>query len=313
MINDELLHKWVNGTLTASELAAFKKRPEYGALVELYQNTEHITAPTFDEEVMLKGILKTDKKATTSSPTQGRRVLLSTWLKYGVAASVLLLVGLFFWSQNSGGSSDWVRYEVAQGETLEGTLPDASTFVLNAGSSLSYKKSTWTQERVLELHGEAFFKVKKGEVFKVVTPTGGVQVLGTQFNVWSRNKQLEVKCQSGRVAILDTDGKVLTPLRANYAIRLKGQQILAQYQLPNAEYAQSWVNGIYRFRKVPLSEVLAEIERQFGITIDAADVNINETLSCSFQKGDLDLALQTCLKPLGITYEKQGDTVQLKQ
>ena len=42
MINDEQLHKWVNGELSEEELIAFKLRPEYDSLVELYKNTSSI-------------------------------------------------------------------------------------------------------------------------------------------------------------------------------------------------------------------------------------------------------------------------------
>ena len=50
MINDEQLHKWVNGNLTNEELEVFKLRPEYDSLVELYENTEGLSVPNFDEE-----------------------------------------------------------------------------------------------------------------------------------------------------------------------------------------------------------------------------------------------------------------------
>ena len=58
MVNDEILHKWINEELTEEELQSFKLRPEYDSLVSLYKNTEGLAAPTFNGGVMLSEILK---------------------------------------------------------------------------------------------------------------------------------------------------------------------------------------------------------------------------------------------------------------
>jgi len=42
MINDELLHKWINGTLAGKELSEFKQRPEYEELLLLYNKTDFL-------------------------------------------------------------------------------------------------------------------------------------------------------------------------------------------------------------------------------------------------------------------------------
>ena len=66
-------------------------------------------------------------------------------------------------------------------------LPDQSTVRLNAGSFFTYDAATWDDARTVELHGEAFFDVKKNGVpFTVTTSNSRVQVLGTTFNVRAR-------------------------------------------------------------------------------------------------------------------------------
>ena len=81
-------------------------------------------------------------------------------------------------------------------------MPDGSSVNLNAGSELEYTSFNWKKNRVLSLGGEAFFKVKKGKTFTVITKEGNVKVLGTQFKVKSREKLYEVTCFEGKVQVV---------------------------------------------------------------------------------------------------------------
>ena len=307
MLNDEILHKWVNGKLKAEELEEFKSRPEYETLVALYKNTKDLSAPDFDEEAMLTDILNVKKEAVPNT-SKGKRRFLSTWVKLAVAASVLLLATWVFWPKNNE-----IVFKLAKGEKTEAFLPDESTFVLNAESTLRYDPKTWNTDRTLMLKGEAFFDVKKGSTFKVKTRNGVVQVLGTKFNVWSRNGSLEVKCQSGKVAILSTEGQVLDELLQNDAIRIAEGEITEKWQFQATERAD-WVEGISKFKKVKLEVVLKELERQFDIRIKPNTVNTQEIISCNFQHEDLEMALKTTLTPLDIQYEiQEGKVVVLSE
>ncbi|HFA47911.1 MAG TPA: DUF4974 domain-containing protein [Bacteroidetes bacterium] len=314
MTNDEILHKWINGELSAEELAVFKNRPEYDSLVELYKNTEDLAAPAYDADDVLSNILKRGKvvqmnkgKIIPLPQKNGRRAFIFNWIKYGVAASLLIIAGWFVFSNMDGE----VVYELAKGERQEGILPDQSTFVLNAESRLSFDKKTWKKERSLYLEGEAFFHVTKGSKFTVNTPNGSVQVLGTKFNVWSRNNILEVKCQSGKVAVRTVAGKKIDELTRNDALRISDGKVLEKWETPTADNA-TWVDGISKFRKVELAVVLEELERQFDIKINTGNIDTKEIISCNFQHGDLDAALKTTVSALGIRYEiLDGKRVQL--
>ena len=315
MKNDELLHKWVEGTITAEELEIFKLRSEYESLTEIYQHTERMSVPSIDEKAMLENILKQPKQKEAvvkeiSKPEKGRRVFLSSLVKYGAAASLLFLAGWFFFLKDNGGS-ELVKYDIAKAQRVEGTLPDGSTFVLNAESHLSYDAKTWDKNRNIDLTGEAFFKVKKGSKFLVTTPNGKVQVLGTEFNVRSRENTLEVNCKSGKVAVLSTSGKVLEELLPSDAVRISGNSVDEKWKLQTAN--SSWTSGMTSLKNVPVAEVLAELERQFDIKIKSNNINTKELISSNFQNKDLELALKTALGQLGITYEIDGTNVSLEK
>ena len=306
MKDDEILHKWVNDELTDEELEVFKLRPEYDSLVDLYKNTESFVAPVFDDDAMLDAVLKTEK-STPAASESGRRVFLKSWMKYAVAAASIVLLAVWFLRPNN--SSD-ALFEMAKGERTEGALPDGSTFVVNAESTLRYNSDSWTKDRSLQLHGEAFFEVKKGSKFTVNTPTGIVQVLGTQFNVWSRKNLLEVKCTSGKVAVLSASGTLLDELTKGQALRIKGNKVSEKWSTKADEKA-SWLKGISKLRKVPLQTVVDELSRQYDVTIDASKVDTKVIMSCNFQHKDLDLALKTSFAPLDIIFEKRDGVVYL--
>ncbi len=73
-------------------------------------------------------------------------------------------------------------------------LPDASKITLQKNTRVGYKKYSWPFNREVTLEGEAFFEVAKGETFTVTTSNGSVKVLGTSFNVNTKNDLLLISC-----------------------------------------------------------------------------------------------------------------------
>ncbi len=288
MENDELLHKWVNGTLTAEELEVFKQRPEYESLTTLRQQSDDMAPPPFDGDRVLRSILQQKKE---SIPDKRRRKrILPVWTRYAAAAVILLLAGWFFWPSNG----NLTKLQLAKAERIDAYLPDQSAFVLNAESTLEYDEQNWASDRRLWLKGEAFFEVKKGSTFEVITPTGTVKVLGTRFNVRARKPVLEVACQSGKVAIYQPDGSLVGQLEAGDVMRISKDKPVERWASSEGS-ASGWVNGVSKFRKVPLKVILAELERQFDIQIHSRNIDVEEIVTGNFQHEDLELALKTAL------------------
>lgn len=301
MINDELLHKWVNNTITSEELAVFKTRPEYDSLVALHQRTSDLAAPSFDQEAMLKNILtqSKNKKSIPSEPTiaSKEKKVFSLWVKYAAVACILLSVGFFLWPKGQ-----MVTHEVTKNQQLEGTLPGQSEFILNADSKLTYDSKRWDNNRSLDLMGEAFFKVKKGSTFTVNTSAGKVEVLGTQFNVKSRLGSFEVSCTEGKVAVNFKNKTKQEILTQGQSVRIN-QSGAIERMVNEAENAKSWIAGIIRLKDVYLKEVVEELERQFDVTIELEGIDTKERISCNFQNENLEMALKTATAPLNLTFE----------
>ena len=183
--DDTFLARWLNGELTEQEQNALKKRKDYEALRQIIEGSEALQLPAFSEEASWEKLLTTRNQPKETAVRPLRR-----WRIYGAAASIALLAifsFLFFQSQRS--------FQTRAGEQRALTLPDGSTVMLNAESEVAFNTLSWRIKRSVHLDGEGFFEVKKGRNFKVNTPNGQVQVLGTSFNVWSRKGQFQVDCQ----------------------------------------------------------------------------------------------------------------------
>ncbi len=119
-------------------------------------------------------------------PVKLRKLL---WLKVA-AALVLVVGGTYFYLRPNAGSPQGQAaiaktFATAGGERKKITLPDGSTVLLNAKSSLAIGANFNDKCREVVLKGEAYFDVvhNKNKPFKVYTTDFNINVLGTAFNV----------------------------------------------------------------------------------------------------------------------------------
>jgi len=262
MTNDELLHKWVEGTISQEELDDFKSRPEYPALTKVYALTEALDVETPDKQSMLDVIMSQDKGQTIS--TTKTRTLMPKWLTIGIAASV---VGL-------------------------------STFLLGKDSKLSFDIDNWEDSRVVNLEGEAYFKVKKGSQFSVLTPKGVVSVLGTQFNVESRKSYFEVICDEGKVSV--------SPQSGSTEILTAGES----YMYNDEGLVKIKNNNLTRLKGATIQTVISELQAEYGIEVSGLESLDNKIINCNFKHDNLEMALNTALGPLDIEYQINDKSVK---
>ncbi len=71
----------------------------------------------------------------------------------------------------------------------------------------------------------------------------------------------------------------------------------------------SWMENESTFKSIPLKYVLAELERQFNVTISTEDVNTEQLFTGTFNNTDIHLALESISTPSQIRYKLEGDKV----
>jgi transmembrane sensor len=182
-------------------------------------------------------------------------------IQWSVAAVLVLLLGI------SGFLRFYSKTITTQaGSHLAMNLPDGSLVNLNAQSKLTYHPYWWSFERKLTFDGEGFFEVKKGKRFTVISGLGKTQVMGTSFNIYSRDEIYSVTCISGSVKVTSKSKNEVILIPSSKAnVSSNGQINLIQdiETLPDI----SWKDNLFLFTSVPIRKVFSEIERQYGIII----------------------------------------------
>lgn len=217
-----------------------------------------------------------------------------------LAAAACLGFVLYF---TMGQSDSLVLETVAYGDTKTILLPDGSTVDINAGSTLSYDAETYSSSRAINLSGEAFFDVRKGVPFVVTTDGGTVKVLGTSFNVFSREKQLHVDVRSGLVMVESQDSQY----------KLKAGDHVSLVQGQSQDLNRKWSEDTYTYTKIKLSTVIADIERTFDLKVDIPEEHLHTLYSGSFTTDDAHNALVQVLWPLNLEFNLDQKQVVVKK
>lgn len=182
-----------------------------------------------------------------------------------LAASVILLIGLFFFLPEKS-----IVYKYSQ-DNKHFILPDSSDVWLNKHSSIEFSKAFGKKNRNIQLKGEAFFKVRKGNVPFIVNTSNKVsaKVLGTSFNVKKdANNKVYLQVLSGLVEFGNfSTQQVLKVKKGNEAIYYENTDKLTSSTLKN-ENTVSWATGNFYFNESKLSEVLTLLEAYLLIKID---------------------------------------------
>ncbi|WP_165747981.1 FecR family protein [Cellulophaga sp. Z1A5H] len=296
-MQENYLAKWLNNELTEAELETFKKSDAYASYQKIAAVSATLEAPEFDIDKAL-----TDSKNKRTTP-KGKVLKLNPFKKLmRVAAVAALFITTAYFFINS---DEHIKTDLAQTEIV--ILPDASEVVLNAESEIEYNKKNWSKKRLLELNGEAYFKVAKGKKFTVQTSSGIVQVLGTQFNVANRPNYFEVTCFEGLVSVTYKNNTLKLPAGTSFLVL---NDEIVSTEAPKTDQP-SWITNESAFTSIPLNFVLAELERQYNVTIETKTINTNTLFTGTFTNKNINSALKSICVPNNILYTVEGNKVIL--
>jgi transmembrane sensor len=220
--------------------------------------------------------IKASNQVSVSLPAEASpRPWWRTWQQLAAVLVVgLLVTALWYFAVYDRHT---IEYQTAAGETREIRLPDGSTVMLNANSSLSFRDD-WEDDREVWLKGEAFFSVKKKPVvntspanamakFTVHTPWVHVQVLGTEFNVSERRRQTVVVLQSGKIQLnLPSENQHITMEPGDLVAFSDRERKLTRQEVNPAVYS-AWTHQEWILDNLSLAEVAAKIEETYGLQV----------------------------------------------
>ena len=296
-MKEDLIKKWLNNELNSKELEAFKQLDEYASYMKLSERAKYFKAPMYDHQEDYENLKSKISAKQASSKTP--------YLKYALAVAAVFLIAFTLFN-TVGSNTNVESFETLTAKKENISLPDESILSLNANSHISYNKETWTNKRELNLQGEAYFKVQKGSKFSVNTDYGNVEVLGTIFNVKSRDYIFEVVCYEGSVGVnLGDTSHILKP---NDRLIINDSKVILdkiEFSIPD------WKNGMSIIDSQPLEFVLNELKNYYDINVDVSNIDTTQIYTGSFTHDDLEIALNSITLPLGLSYTINGETVLL--
>jgi transmembrane sensor len=149
------------------------------------------------------------------------------------------------------------------------SLPDGTRVWLNASSVLKFPAAFSSNERRVELSGEAYFEVAKNPhlPFKVITSQQLVEVLGTHFNINSYHNEAATKTVlfEGSVKVSSISSGISKVLRP-------GQQSIIhddvlEVFLADTEEALAWKNGLFIFNNEELESIMRKVSRWYDVDV----------------------------------------------
>jgi len=96
------------------------------------------------------------------------------------------------------------------------------------------------------------------------------------------------------------------------SVSIDAKGIISVADIPTTE-SLDWLSGRSTFNDRPLSEVIAELERQFDLDVKPfPNQDLDQIIKTGFPHDSLDLALEIALGPLeDVRFKRDGKTVTL--
>lgn len=209
----------------------------------------------------------TAKDATSSG--SGRRPL-TLWLGAGLAAS--LVVGIGVGQRFAGPPREPFGLDALMtgaNEVVTITLEDQTVVRLAPESGLRFPSGGDSRE--VALVGRAFFTVAKDpeRPFRVRLPSGVIEVLGTRFDVLSRDQDLQVAVVEGQVRVQAHGARL--ELEANEVAWVPREGVPDVRRVEDPYQVIGWLGLFPAFESTPLAEVAKEFERRFDVSVEVAD------------------------------------------
>ncbi|MDD4192386.1 MAG: FecR domain-containing protein [Mangrovibacterium sp.] len=225
---------------------------------------------------------------------------------------VLAGIWLFNTRQPFRSSGDQVVYntvEVPLGMRSSMVLPDGTSVLLNAGSTLKYPVSFQQEDRRVELTGEAYFDVTKDKErpFIVSTSDIAVHVLGTSFNcsAYPDDEQIITALVEGEIEISGkADGQRRVPVKPGEVAVFTKQGKTIETGKSSLDKHIAWKSGKLIFRDDPMTTVLDKLGRWYNVEFQVEDEEIlGYEYSATFSGESLDQVLKMLVLSAPISCE----------
>ncbi|WP_159518910.1 FecR family protein [Sunxiuqinia indica] len=213
--------------------------------------------------------------------TRKIRLQKAVYAMSGVAAAIVLMLGLAVFTGQFSITENKMRLTTAYGSRTELTLPDGSQVKLNSGSNIDYHYNRVTGIRKVNFEGEAFFDVAKSKKpFVIQTPKGmQLKVLGTSFNLsaYPEDKYFEATLIEGKIELSNANGEklILKPGQIGSYDPLSSHLV---YKQGDPSLEMGWLDNKIYLDNTSLSRLSRQLERRFDVQISMIPASIGQEI-----------------------------------
>lgn len=293
---------WVNNNNEvdiAKWNAYFDRNPQHSELAEVAKFSMELKPQPIirDKEKSLAALSNLQNKIASSTNRPSTKVRKLGYSKIWQVAASLLIIAACFWGYSTLNNNGEEIIIATQEDQKEVNLADGTKVILNAHSTLKYYEKN---VRNVELNGEAYFEVNKQPKtqapFQVKTKDLMVTVLGTEFNVDSKNEQTRVYLDEGKVSLSlgeNSTNEIEMQPGELVSYSKKRNKVLENKKV-NSLTETAWKEKVILFKDASITKALQTVSLVYSVKFES---NIADSTDHLFTGGiptnDLDITLQT--------------------
>lgn len=277
-MDQDILQKYIEGNATQHEKEAVSKW-----LDDNPQNMQDFLKQRRLHDITLwnqedLSIQDTEQETSSESNKPKRFKLVQELLK--VAAIFLVALGCYHLFMKDFSASNIALQSIysPEGQRTELTLSDGTKVWLNAKSKLVFPNHFGTDDRIVELDGEAYFDVTHDDKKKFIVKTAryNVKVHGTEFNVsaYSQNNYFETALIKGSVELLSNTTDERMMLSPNNKAYFKDNS-LVQTEVGSMDQFL-WKQGILYVENMKVRDLFEKLELYYDVKIIVKNQDILE-------------------------------------
>ncbi|MBK0377842.1 FecR domain-containing protein [Mucilaginibacter segetis] len=321
-ITDDVLVKYLVGEATPEETRAILEwistgdanNKHYEQLKAIWDQSLLVAGnSTVNEDAAFLRLKSRINKEQSVDAGNNKKIRPIRWL--AVAASVLLICTIGYFAVNYIIGSRVMALVKLQSNNrvLIDTLPDGSVITLNALSKLTYPEKFSGDIRSVSLEGEAFFKVApdKAKPFIIKVNDVTVKVVGTSFNIKSRNGKTEVVVETGIVNVRKADNSLT--LKPGEKTEVANNKDALVKETVNGKLYSYYINHELICDNTPLYELVQALNQIYHVNIVIENkALINLPITTVFKDQSPDEIFKVISATFNITVQHRDGTIILK-
>ena len=273
----KILEKKINGISTPEEdnlLEQFEQTMLEKNKASVFSNDNHRNRINEDLIFQINTHIKNKKKPK-------KRVLF-----LNIAASIVILfsIGLSYIYLNSNIK---IVLENTSSEPKQFILSDGSKITLNRDSKLIQDKEFNSDNRFVELEGEAFFEIRKNKSIPFIIKTKSIftKVVGTKFNINTTENFIKVSVNEGHVKVYDNKDTLDATHNQQIAYNFKSKKLIENSV--NSELCNLWAKDEFELNTISVEELSKVFESVYNYKIVFKNDKIkNKKISITFHRND---------------------------